>query len=347
MQKKTLIFTGAGMSVPLGLPSTKEFVSAVREKGKMQKVTQLVIEYLNSVGGNGDDVEWVLSTLSSFHKENPLIEYLLPHIATDPNSKNGLPTLQSQLQGLKNSASSEIIRIKKIVFNKLSNFTSEKSLSLYINLVREIKEAVGETSLSIITTNYDLTFESAIEVAEETWISEGITNVDYGFAPRFSRSIYSPAQDFKWGNNAIEYLKIHGSVDWHRDARGNCSRNMSQTIPENPDDMAILYPGFKGVPDVEPFVSLHNRLVARLNEASSVIVIGFAFRDAYINNIFESFLRMRPDVDVLYFNPIKVAEFTSDSSAPRFIKSYPNFRHFVQGIGLGEKSLGLAEKMKS
>ncbi len=74
---------------------------------------------------------------------------------------------------------------------------------------------------------------------------------------------------------------------------------MSNTVPDDPDQMAILYPGFKGVPEVEPFVSLHGRLSTRLADADVVIVIGFAFRDAYINSVFENTMRLKPSLRVL------------------------------------------------
>ena len=142
-------------------------------------------------------------------------------------------------------------------------------------------------------------------------------------------------------------MKVHGSVDWHRDTRGNCSRSMSSTIPDDPDQMAILYPGFKGVPDIEPFTSMHSKLNIRLFEATKIIVIGFAFRDLYINNIFENVMRLRKDSKIFYFNPLKIEEFPDDSQVPYFIKNYASFEHIRMAVEIKEKPLSLASYLDS
>lgn len=341
--KKVLIFTGAGMSVPLGLPSTKDFMGEVRAGAG--RITVHTMEYL---GSSGDDIEWLLSTLASFQNETPFTEFLLPKIS-DGNSVLAarLPDFQIGLSRFKSQAANEIKRIKKIIFDKLVQYEAEQALSLYLNMVKEIKMVFGDSAISIITTNYDLAFESAFEADENAWGKLGIKDVDFGFSIQFGRPIYNAAQDFDWSKSTIEYLKIHGSIDWHRDGRGKCSRSMSNTIPDDPDQMAILYPGFKGVPETEPFISMHGRLSARLYEADEIIVIGFAFRDAYINNIFENVMRIRPDVQVIYFNPIGLDAFPEDSYVPHLVKNYSSFRHVRRGVGVDENSLGLDDLIKS
>lgn len=340
--KKILVFTGAGMSVPLGLPSTTDFIAGV--KNKSVQITQYIIEYL---GSSGEDIEWLLSTLESFKSETALTEFLLEKIKTtyasisNTNVPEASKLFLSQISNFKSQASSEITRIKKIIFDKLGQYEPEQALALYVNLIKEIKASFDEVSLSFITTNYDLTFETAIESYQEKWNAIGINEVDFGFSIQFGRPIYNSSQDFNWKSTTIEYIKIHGSVDWHRDAVGRCSRSMSNTVPDDPDQMAILYPGFKGVPEFEPFKSMHGRLSIRLAEADLIIVVGFAFRDTYINSIFENTLRIRKDLDMLYFNPIKIDKFPKNSIVPYLINNYPNFKHIERGIGISEKSLQL------
>lgn len=318
--KKILVFTGAGMSVPLGLPSTTDFIIEV--KNKIGQITQYIIEYL---GSSGEDIEWLLSTLESFKSETALTEFLLEKIKAthsgNPHVQEASKIFLNQISIFKSQAASEIIRIKKIIFDKLGQYKSEQALALYLNLVKEIKASFGEVSLSFVTTNYDLTFETAMESYPKEWNDIDINDVNFGFSIQFGRPIYDPSQDFNWSSTTIEYLKIHGSVDWHRDARGKCSRSMSNTIPDDPDQMAILYPGFKGVPELEPFTSMHGRLSTRLAEADLIIIIGFAFRDTYINSIFENTLRIRKNLDMLYFNPVKIDKFPKNSIVPYLINN--------------------------
>jgi len=336
MTKKSLIFTGAGMSVPLGLPSTTDFTESVQHGARA--VTNHVTKYL---GASGEDIEWILSTLQSFTSETTFVEFLLPAITNDQPHATWGSFIENRIAQLRSESVLELTRIKKIIFEKLSEYDETRALSLYLNLIDEVTTWEPNTAISIITTNYDLTFESAIEASRDEWKKRGVEDVDFGFSIQFGRPIYDPSQDFQWKPSVIEYLKIHGSIDWHRDARSNCSRSMSSTVPDDPDQMAILYPGFKGVPEIEPFISMHGRLNRRLAEADNIIVIGFAFRDTYINNIFENMLRLRPDIKVLYYNPLSVDAFPKDSLVPHFIENYSSFRHIKRGIGVDKGSLGL------
>jgi hypothetical protein len=325
------------MSVPLGLPSSTDFIDAV--SNGQRPITHHAKQYL---GPSGGDIEWLLSTLSLFRSETAFTEYLLPHlVAGQSNAQAGLPHIQQALAQLRTDAGAEIVRVKKIIFDKLSSFAVEDSVALYTFLLRELKRAFGPFALSLITTNYDLTFETAFESDPARLQEFGVQDVDYSFRIQFGRSIYDAHSEYTWNPEQIEYLKIHGSLDWHRDTRDRCTRAGSITVPDDPDQMAILYPGFKGVPEVEPFSSLHVRLSRRLAEADKIIVIGFAFRDAFINSIFENSLRLRPTTPVYYYNPVE--QFPQDSAAPRLIQNYPNFHHITRGIDKTENSLQLVD----
>jgi hypothetical protein len=107
----------------------------------------------------------------------------------------------------------------------------------------------------------------------------------------------------------------------------------------------ILYPGYKQVPETEPFASLHGRLHQRLMEATTIVVVGFAFRDAYISNTFDNVLRTRRDLPVLYFNPMKAPDFPKDSRLPSFLRKYTTFHHVQRGIEATDRPLNLADAL--
>ena len=240
--RKILIFMGAGASVPLGLPASTGFIQGVNTAS--EPITKYVINYLGE--DSGKDIEWILSTLESFKTEVAFTEHLIPHFLEEsPYANNVQPHIKQRVRNLKSSAASEVKRIKKIIFEKLSNFDHSQAETLYKNLLQEIFETHPDSSLTLITTNYDLTFETAIERLEGNFSTWGLEHIDYGFSERFGRPIYDSSRDNRWEPNTIQYLKIHGSLDWHRDSQGRCSRSGSSTTPDNPDQMAILYPGFK------------------------------------------------------------------------------------------------------
>lgn len=336
MALKILIFTGAGISVPLGLPTSTGFINQIDQGSN--PITGQVRSYLGKT--SSDDVEWILSTLESFCTEVAFTEHLIPFLSQgNPHATNGQSYIKNQFTRNKREAALEIKRIKKVIFEKLSSFNQENAVIMYRGLLSELKELYPEASISIATTNYDITFETAIEVLGDELKKFGIEDVEYGFSPKFGRPVYDSSKNLKWNSSTLEFLKVHGSLDWHRDSQGRCSRSGSTTVPDDPDQMAILYPGFKGVPEIEPFVSLHSRLNQRLAEADIVFVVGFAFRDAYINNMFENILRLRKGVKVYYYNPLSLEEHPEGSMAPRLASHYESFQHVKEGIEVSESPL--------
>ena len=331
--EKILLFTGAGMGVPLGLPTTTDFTRDVQKGAK--EVTKHVVSYL---GDSGGDIEWVLSTLEGFAKDVAFTEFLLEQIAkTNP--------LRKSIGQLKSDASSENRRIKKLIFNRLAKYDRAAAFRIYPNVLREIRTAFPKAGVSVVTTNYDLTFEAAIQQHADGWAELGVSDFSYGFKSEFGLSVYDPDAVYAWESDVVEFVKVHGSLDWHRDSSNRCTRAGLATVPDDPDKMPILYPGYKQVPETEPFASLHGRLHQRLMESSTVLVVGFAFRDAYINNTFDNVLRTRRELPVLYFNPLKPPDFPKDSRLPSFLRRYAAFQHVQRGIEASEEPLGLAEAL--
>jgi hypothetical protein len=336
--RKVLIFTGAGVGVPLGLPTTTNFSDEV--KNQASSITLHLVKYL---GAGGNDVESILSSLESFSKDTAFTDYLLPQLTPKAHTE-----ARQNLQRFKIEAAREIMRIKKIIFTKLARFDPQKTCDLYLNLITEVREVYPDCSIAFFTTNYDLTFESSIESASAKLKSDlGIERVEFGFSINFGRAIYDSAIDFRWDPKVIEFSKLHGSLDWHRDAQENCTRAGSSITPDNPEEMPILYPGYKGIPEIEPFATLHGRLHQRLTQADAVIVIGFAMRDAYINSIFDNVLRSRSALPVFCFNPVPLDACPSDSRLPDFVRSHHTFRHILKGIEVADKPLDLIKYMSA
>jgi hypothetical protein len=64
---------------------------------------------------------------------------------------------------------------------------------------------------------------------------------------------------------------------------------------------AIIYPGFKGNSSPPPFSLFHDHFSRALRSADIVIVIGFSFRDPYINALFSA--STRSDAKILIIDP--------------------------------------------
>jgi len=116
-------------------------------------------------------------------------------------------------------------------------------------------------------------------------------------------------------------------------------------VPDDPDDVPLLYPGYKGVPSKEPFLSFHQTFIDDLLDTSTegAIFIGFAFRDSFINNIIDFALSMkRQSFRIHCFNPVSVSNCPSDSRLFEFADKYPEqFYHYQEPFEIKESPLGL------
>jgi len=304
---------------------------------------------MDYIGGvNAKDIEWILSGLESFQREVGFVEFLLPKLVSKVGvTQPGYETFKAGINNQKSDAKKELARIKRALFSRLMAFDEKEATSLWKNVLEEIRAFDQDASISIFTSNYDLTFETAIENLGNDLADLNFSSVDYGFSEQFGRMVYDPTRDFAWNAKTIEFLKVHGSIDWHRDAKGQCSRSMSTTVPNDPDQMVILYPGAKGVAENEPFLSIHGRLDTRLAEADAAFVVGFAFRDAYINSIFYNALRRDHSPRVFYLNPLPMEKHPEGSFAPKLAGSYSAFRHVNKGIENKSFPMGLADLLAS
>ena len=69
------------------------------------------------------------------------------------------------------------------------------------------------------------------------------------------------------------------------------------------DRNVVLYPGYKGAADNEPFATFHSHFESCLKKTDIIVFIGFAFRDRHINDILESHFSRRR-IEVVVLNPV-------------------------------------------
>ena len=168
-------------------------------------------------------------------------------------------------------------RINALVYDFYAQHPSEHELTDWIQLLGGLAER--DPILEIFTTNYDVVLESAIALA-------GI-NVETGRTPgsiqmRLDTALWdAPGESIE--NKYGRLTKLHGSVDWQHE-NGNIIVG-SSNFTGNHQNHSILYPGYKGEPDIEPFRKFHEHLQAVVQKAKLAIFVGFAFRDEYINTI--------------------------------------------------------------
>jgi hypothetical protein len=332
-----LILTGAGFGKPMGLPTTNEFTKLIDSTIGVGDLPTMLKAYL---GQDYYDIEHLMACLETFAKSKSLLKALIGKAGSNYYAVNNF------LGNDQSIANSFLRHLKTSLWEILNDYNADIATSIYINVLSEITTLAPNAIISLFTTNYDLTFEENFHGMLEPLYKLGIDEVDYGFSYLGQRNIWNPTKKFEKRPNILEYKKLHGSLDWIT-SKNEILRSGYSAIPTDPDKMLLLFPGFKGTPINEPFRTLHNDLFDRLFNSHLVIVIGFAFRDEYISNIFEAVLRINSKVQVICYNPIKFETLPKDSKMVTFAKNYNNFYYACHPISPDPNPLNLHDILKS
>lgn len=338
--KSLILFAGAGASrgvseqkYPMALDFRKRLPDAIKDA----LLYQYLISHLEANEYTAIDIEHILWELGRLGEA--LVEWtdnqrfaakLLATnqiMAVTRNQVPGNPT-QQQFNALAAECRGLQDRINERVYEFYSQPPSEEEIQRsWAPLLRYIMES-GFGRMDIVTTNYDLVIEAALDGMSDAPVSMG-----------FRQGLFPGIELRAWRDNAQSQrgllTKLHGSVDWKL---GNGSTESEPVIrrghPEFDGDhekRLILYPGFKGTPSREPFVAFHEYFRQRLQLASHVLFIGFAFRDDFINQLIDMHLPKSAKVAVI--NP------ATDLPGLGFLK---NVTHLAQGFGVPDTATLLA-----
>lgn len=329
---KILVFTGAGIGVPIGLPTTNDFKDII-EKNLDGELVILLKEFLNN---NHHDIEYILGELEVFLYKKTFLKHVLKK-----NKNSHFQQVNLQLSTLNNQAEELIHNLKKAIFEKLKGFKEKEASRLLFSLVREIKTTIPQSAISFFTTNYDLTFEHMIDDQESELKAIGIQDIELGFDLKRNGDCFNNSRSYNWETSIMEYKKLHGSLDWI-ERSGKYIRLKGFAIPDKPDDMLLLFPGYKETPESDPYKSIHDQLLIRLSDADIVVTVGFAFRDPYINSIFDTAIKINKDIIIFCINPKKTTELPLESRINYFTRNYPNnFFHLNTAIKIENLPLGV------
>lgn len=307
--KSLIIFAGAGASRGVSrdkYPMALDFLERLPDNIKDSHLYKQLLTYHElSNPGTSVDIENVLwelgqldGALKEFTQEGLFASKLL--------SNNQLREPPSGISG--QQIQQELIQLKYQV-NLLQNNINERVYEFYSQLPEHeelerswlplLKKAASKDFdlIDIVTTNYDLVIEEALDSFKDINIRTGHTSGRY------------PSVDLKeWHTPSTGLLtKLHGSVDWKR---GNGStmaepvvRRGHAEFDDDHDKRLILYPGFKGTPSSEPFIAFHEHFRLRLKKTTHILFVGFAFRDDYINDLIK--LNLPSNSKVAVVNPAR------------------------------------------
>lgn len=320
-----LVFAGAGSSAAVDskqYPTTIEFFNRLPDNIKQDRLFAEVCNFLASQREKGQPVDieevlWTLDELQDYCSVSSDTDTMPGWIMRDnrinsfiPNMSSVHPRFHEGMRDLSGRIVSLQGRINEQVYEFYGRSPEAGKLTPWTELLKLF--ANYDPTIEIFTTNYDLVLENAIK-SSEIPIETGRKFDD--IQAKLDTTYWDTSDDFLTNNGRL--TKLHGSVDWQRN---NEEIKMSEVFTGDHQNHLILYPGFKGEPDEEPFAKFHRYLQMVVRQATGAIFIGFAFRDEYINTILSEFPMKIPIIVI-----------NKDSSLPDlpFLKGA---KHFSEGL---------------
>lgn len=157
-----------------------------------------------------------------------------------------------------------------------------------------IKKITRTEPLEIFTTNYDILFENAFEIAQIPFFD--------GFSGGYKPFFYSDSLEHSKllpGPSWIRFWKIHGSVNW-KIVEYSGIRRVIRTQPTNTGEM--IFPSHRKYDKSrkQPYTALLDRLGQVLNQDHALLITcGYSFGDEHINSLIISVLNTRHTTNVI------------------------------------------------
>jgi hypothetical protein len=298
------LFLGAGASKAFGYPTTKEFLGLLL--GRLSGQEKELLQALTEVPENSD-IEHVLEILDQVVElENPFLKFLDKRQVSIPVQPSYLSSSVSGWKQFKTIASSLRLTTHDELFRQYQFEPSKhREISQVLKATLDFVAQDADV-VHLFTTNYDSIVERGLSGSDWTAL-DGFTPSVIGGA-RWGAGFEIPKH---WSDVVVRkfvYLyKLHGSLSWRLDkTSGGIVRIDTEERATDYSrvygDNVLLYPASKRPPSREPYGNLYGWFVERLYTAPICVVIGFSFRDPFINTVFVNYLRRTNNI-VLIFSP--------------------------------------------
>lgn len=242
-------------------------------------LTELVLKTLDAEYG---------STLTAVRDEieSPNIESILSRIRSLAGIIGKTPVHGLDAAGHKRLGEAICVEIGKIVNRPLPDGPSP-----YTQFVTWMSGTDREHPIEIFTTNYDLLFEQAHQRAKVPCF-DGFTGVSEPFFD--PSSVAGNDLPSRW----TRIWKLHGSLGWSRNERGEIIRSGQPSASE------LVFPDHLKYDQTQkaPWAALFDRLRAFLMTPDTLLVTtGFSFGDAHISARIGECLAANPSASVFAF----------------------------------------------
>lgn len=256
-RKKIGILIGAGAPVSINVGNDGNWQPLIPD---IQGLTNIVEEQLE-----GGEVIAFLALAEELGSKN--IELILSRVRVLSGVIGS-----TKIHGLDACGFAQLsVRICQIIKEVVSKELPEGD-NPYSNLISWVNGINRDYAVELFTTNYDLLLEEAMERSRTPYF-DGFTGSKTAFFD--PSSISSNDLPPRW----IRLWKLHGSINWSRNAKGEVIRLQGD------DDGSMVYPSHIKYDQTQsaPFSSMFERLKQFLLEPDSLLITtGFSFADAHI-----------------------------------------------------------------
>jgi hypothetical protein len=342
-----VLFLGAGVSHALGLHDLQGITTAVIDQLDNQGQRELVhhiITTLERANVNSSffnpgeiDLEIIFSVMNGIANSTEVLRDSGPY-SIYINELGGSPR-SPYADALREVA--EIGQIRARIGQIIMESCINPNIPLALGHFRRLFELGIELAATqyrgifehIVTTNYDLIVERCSRENHNIHGKRGFEREDD------TDEYYLPVEKIVLGtqhsNFAIEYLKLHGSIDWWIRDRDNriIRRDTDVSLTgERYRGQLMIYPIYEKYISKDPFFSLYYYFRKLLYLHNRYVVIGYSFRDPSINNAFADALR-DTNKRMIIVNPDR------NSMEWRVDQSFPNDRVDIIETAFGEPNL--------
>ncbi|MFC1507581.1 SIR2 family protein [Thermoproteota archaeon] len=284
-----VLFLGAGASAPFGYPVMSELNNLLLNSITDNEGDLLYHFYLN---GNRD-AETVIQSIQTLENiEQRGLDKLFNYV-TYQGRKNQIGAEFKKFiiicKDLHRSIEAKIFDTYQFNPNISSIFPLYQQL---FTIIKEHQKNIGSNDpLEVYTTNYDRIIEEFSYASENYSIYDGF-EYDSKQQRHFWNPEFSAGKLTKELQTVINLYKLHGSLNWKKTDHGIERVTLEiKNVPRIRD--LLIYPGSKSPPEEEPFRTLYEKFENQMKQKNkqSLLVIGFSFRDPYINKIIRDFIR--------------------------------------------------------
>jgi SIR2-like domain len=312
-----VFLTGAGASIPLGLPATKQFLAQFRESLSPAWLSEGGPDFGPFVWArlaNADsDIEEVLGSLE---EKCQAITLLLQDRLFVQNALGGNPAILANYLQMANRLSEAIydavIRIYGDIDEALAEALYAGLLGHYMKFFRHL--CGGRPTVPFFTLNYDTAVEAAtagLGIPRTDGIMELPRATERRWSPTAYTSYSPPAREENdLDRISVVLVKLHGSVRLLRrdDPSGPTFIEAPRGLARNPvpHTHVVIYPSLLPKPTAnEPFRTGYRLLRAVLTSTNTycLVVIGCSFRDTEVNEVLRDALDDNANLRLVAVDP--------------------------------------------